>query len=203
MKIEFLTRSFLALNPGEELANVEACSLRVLHHAISFGELFLEMDLIFAFILDVFESCDAPVDKLLLGQHRLKDFLTIVEVNSMQVLCLDFLLGQDFDPVEAPQLGDVVENLAAVVLFVLDWVEAEVELRQQIQSLNELQLEHLGHTVQCQVQETQGAYLLEANKVCDVILAEIKLFEAAQIAQTGDPADLILGQMQLLQVQIV
>jgi len=58
----------------------------------------------------------------------------------MQVLGLSLLLGDDLDAIETAQLGDVEEDLAAVMLFVLDRVEAEVQLRQQVQPLDELQL---------------------------------------------------------------
>jgi len=52
----------------------------------------------------------------------------------------------------------------------LNGIETEVKLGQQVQSLNELQLQHLHNVVERQVKETQRFYVLEANQVTDVIL---------------------------------
>jgi hypothetical protein len=78
------------------------------------------------------------------------------------------------------------------VLFVLNGIETEVKLGQQVQSLNELQLQHLHNVVERQVKETQRFYVLEANQVTDVILWQIKLFQGAQVAQSCDSLDLVL-----------
>lgn len=42
----------------------------------------------------------------------------------------------------------MVEDLALVVLFVLDWVECEVNLREQFELLNVLELEHFRDLVE-------------------------------------------------------
>lgn len=36
-----------------------------------------------------------------------------------------------------------------------------------------------------------------------MVLAQVEFFEAAEIAETRDPTDLILGEMQLFKVQVV
>ena len=58
----------------------------------------------------------------------------------MEVLCLDFLFSLDFNAVQHSKLWDVIENLAPVVLLVLDWIEAEIELCEQAEALDVLKL---------------------------------------------------------------
>lgn len=65
----------------------------------------------------------------------------------MQVFGLYFFFGLDLNSIKHTQLGDVIENLAAIVLLVLYWVEAEVQLCEQIESLDILQLKHLNDIV--------------------------------------------------------
>lgn len=65
----------------------------------------------------------------------------------MQVFGLYFFFGLDLNSIKHTQLGDVIENLAAIMLLVLYWVEAEVQLCEQIESLDILQLKHLNDIV--------------------------------------------------------
>ena len=51
--------------------------------------------LVITFLLDVFEDINSSVYKVFLRKHHCENFLTIIEVNTMQILCLDFLLGHD------------------------------------------------------------------------------------------------------------
>ena len=66
----------------------------------------------------------------------------------MQVLCLDFLFSKDFDAIEHAQLRDVVEDLVAIVLLVLNWVERKVKLSQQGRPLDILKLQHLDDVIE-------------------------------------------------------
>lgn len=61
----------------------------------------------------------------------------------MQVFGLHLFFGLDLDSIKHAQLGDMIENLAAIVLLVLYRVEAKVKLCEQIESLDILQLDHL------------------------------------------------------------
>ena len=49
----------------------------------------------------------------------------------------------------------MVQHLVAVVLFVLDWVEREVQLSEKTKSFNELQLEHLDDVIERKVEEAE------------------------------------------------
>ena len=95
----------------------------------------------------------------------------------MQVLCLGFFFSNDIDSIEFAKLWDVIQNLAAIVLFVLNRVEAEVKLCQQAQSLNILQLQHLHDVVKRQVQETERVDVLQTSKEADVVFREVEVFE--------------------------
>ena len=80
-------------------------------------------------LFDVLIDVDASVDEILLRKHHGEDLLPVVDIGAMQVLRLDFLLCDDLNAIEHAQLRNVEEDLAAVVLFVLDGVEREVKLR--------------------------------------------------------------------------
>jgi len=73
----------------------------------------------------------------------------------MQIFCLDLLLCEYFASVKQLELWHVVEHLQAVVLLILDGVEAEVHFGQQQQVANELQLRNLLNQIQRNVQESQ------------------------------------------------
>ena len=105
-------------------------------------------DIVIALFLNIFVDGDASVDEILLGQHCLENLLAVVEVHTVQVLCLDFLFSKDFDAVEHAQLRDVVEHLVAIVLLVLNWVERKVKLSQQGQPLDILKLQHLDDVIE-------------------------------------------------------
>ena len=57
----------------------------------------------------------------------------------------------DLDAVEHAQLRDVIEDLAAIVLLVLNGIEAEIKLSQQIDSLDVLQLNNLHDIVKREI----------------------------------------------------
>ena len=69
----------------------------------------------------------------------------------MQVLGFDFLLGHDEVAVEQAQLWNVVQDLAPVVLFVLDRIEAEIELGKKFEPIDILQLIYLDDGVEGEV----------------------------------------------------
>ena len=56
----------------------------------------------------------------------------------MQVLCLDFLVRNDFCTVEHPELWNVEQYLRSIVLLILDRVVAEVKLGKERKKLNVL-----------------------------------------------------------------
>ena len=82
--------------------------------------------LILAFFFHVFVDGNASIDKGLLRKHCLENLFTIVFVDSMKVLGLDFFLSDDLNAIKTAQLRNVEENLAAVVLFVLNGIKTEV-----------------------------------------------------------------------------
>ena len=88
----------------------------------------------------------------------------------MEVFSLGLLLSDDFDAVQAAQLGDVVKHLAAVVLLVLNWVEREVELREEVELLDVLKLKNLHDVVEGKVQEAEGFDVMEPGEEADVVL---------------------------------
>ena len=57
----------------------------------------------------------------------------------------------DLDAVEHAQLRDVIEDLAAIVLLVLNGIETEIKLSQQIDSLDVLQLNNLHDIVKREI----------------------------------------------------
>ena len=50
----------------------------------------------------------------------------------------------------------MVEDLALVVLFVLDWVKCEVDLREQFELLNVLELENFSDLVEGKIEEAES-----------------------------------------------
>ena len=50
----------------------------------------------------------------------------------------------------------MVEDLALVVLFVLDWVKCEVNLREQFELLNVLELEYFSDLVEGKIEEAES-----------------------------------------------
>ena len=126
-------------------------------------------DLIFTLFLDVLIGSDPSVDETFLGQHGLEDFITIVQIKSVQIFRFDFLFSDDFDAIEHAQLRDVVEDLAPIVLLILDWIETKVKLCQQVESFNVLELADLHDIVQRKVQEPERLNLLQASQVLNMI----------------------------------
>ena len=157
----------------------------------------VDTDIVFALIFDVLIDRDAPIDEVLLGQHRLEDLLSVVQINTVEVLCLDFLFSLDFNSVEHSELGDVIENLAPVVLLVLDWIEAEVELCEEAEALDELQLQHLDDVVEGEVEEAKRFDVLKTSEVLNMVLREVQLFQEGQLAQAGHSSDLVVRQIEL------
>lgn len=82
---------------------------------------------VFAFDIDILIVCDTSINKVLLRQHGFKNSLTVSDINSMQVLSLDFLLSHDFCSIKSSQLGDVEESLEAIVLLILDRVVTQLQ----------------------------------------------------------------------------
>ena len=68
---------------------------------------------------DVINYVDSSIHELFLWEEAREYELSVVQVKSMEVLCLDFLLSEDCNPVEAPQLRDMEEHLKPVELAVL------------------------------------------------------------------------------------
>lgn len=88
------------------------------------------------FDFEIFDHLHASVHELLFWQQRREYGLAVVIVHSVQVLSLHLLLGHDVNAVKHSQLRDVEKNLDAIVLLVLDLVEAHVKLRQRLEVLN-------------------------------------------------------------------
>ena len=103
--------------------------------------------LVITFLLNVFEDINSSVYKVFLRKHRFENLLAIIEVNSMQVLSLDFLLRHDNITVEEAELGNMIKDLAPVMLLVLDRIEAKIELCEKFQSIDILQLIYLNDGV--------------------------------------------------------
>lgn len=68
---------------------------------------------------------------MLLREKRLENLLSIIQVDSMKVLGLYFLVGDDLRSVQSPQLWDVVEDLDSIVLLILERVIAAVKLSEE------------------------------------------------------------------------
>ena len=95
------------------------------------------------------------------------------------------------------------ENLTAIVLLVLHWVETEVELCKQVEMLDVLELRHLDNVVEGEVQKAQTLYVMKPRQVPNMVLGEVELLQVGQVAQTRDLTNLILGEVKVLQVQSV
>jgi hypothetical protein len=61
-----------------------------------------------------------------LWEKGLENLLSVVQVNSMEVLGLHFLVGDNLRSIQRPQLRNVVEDLESIVLLILKWVVAAV-----------------------------------------------------------------------------
>jgi len=108
------------------------------------------------FGVDVLQTGDTSVNEVLLRQHTFKDLASVIYIDAVQVFCLYLFLCQYFTSIEQLELGHVVEDLQAVVLLILDGVEAEVHFSQQQQVANELQLRNLLNQIQRDVKEAQS-----------------------------------------------
>ena len=91
----------------------------------------------------------------------------------------------------------MVQDLTAVVLLVLHWVVAEVELSQQVELLDVLELEDFGDVVESEIQEAKALDILKPSQVSNVVLREVEFLEIWQVAQARDLADLILCQVEV------
>ena len=129
----------------------------------------LSTDLIFRLLLDILIDSYSSVDECFLGQHHFEYFLTIVQINSMQVLSLGLFLSNNVDSIEHAKLGDVIEYLASVVFLVLHWIEAEVKLGEQTETLNILELKHLDDVVQSKVQEAKTINVMQSSEESNMI----------------------------------
>ena len=56
----------------------------------------------------------------------------------------------------------MVEELATVVLLVLDWVEGEIKLGKQVQLLNIPQLKYFNDIIEGEIEEAKRADILKA-----------------------------------------
>ena len=188
------------IDPIEKFPNVHSCHVlilrsdRLVHARLkSVIDSVICADLVFRFFLDILIDSYSAVDKALLRQHRLEDFVSVVQINAMQILSLDFFLSDDLDTIKHAKLGDMIKDLAAEVLLVLYWVKAEVQLSQQVQPLDILKLKYLHDIVKGEVEEAKGVNVLQAGEVLNVVLGEVELLEVGQVAETRDFADFILG----------
>ena len=66
----------------------------------------------------------------------------------MQILCLHLLFCQDLLSIQHSQLWNMEQRLSSIVLLVLNWIEAEVEVSEECQLLDELQLQNLLNLVE-------------------------------------------------------
>jgi len=95
----------------------------------------------------------------------------------------------------------VEQDLESVVLLVLDWVEAEVKLRQQRQLFDIFELQHFLDSVQGQIQEAEGLDHLEALQFSDLIFRQVKGAQNSQQLQACDFLDLVICKVELLEHQ--
>ena len=68
---------------------------------------------------DIIYYVDPAIHELFLWEKARENELSVVQVKSMEVLCLNLLLSEDSNPVEAPQLWNMKEHLKPVELAVL------------------------------------------------------------------------------------
>ena len=107
--------------------------------------------LVITFLLNVFEDINSSVYKVFLRKHRFENLLAIIEVNTMQVFSLDLLFRHDEITVEEAELGNMIQDLAPVMLLVLDRIEAKIELCEKFESIDILQLIYLDDGVKGKV----------------------------------------------------
>lgn len=148
----------------------------------------------------VFDHQHPSVDKFLFRQEGREDRVSVILIAPMQIFSLHFLLSHDVDAVQHAKLWNVVEHLEPIVLLVLNWAEAEVELRQQLQVLDVAQLENFLDLVEAQVEEAQFADVFEATQVPNVVSGEVQSAKEGKVSQSCDFGDLILRQVKLLKV---
>ena len=107
--------------------------------------------LVITFLLNVFEDINSSVYKVFLRKHRFENLLAIIEVNTMQVFSLDLLFRHDEITVEEAELWNMIQDLAPVMLLVLDRIEAKIKLGEKFQSIDILQLIYLDDGVKGKV----------------------------------------------------
>ena len=93
----------------------------------------------------------------------------------------------------------MVENLQAVVLLILDGVEAEVHFGEQQQVANELQLRNLLNQIQRNVKEPKSWHLLEAWEMNNAVFRQIKFAEGFQFFKAWNALDLVLTQVEIFE----
>ena len=94
----------------------------------------------------------------------------------MKVLSLYLLFSLDDLAVKLAELRNMEQDLLSIMFLVLDWIEAEVELCEEAEALDELQLQHLDDVVEGEVEEAKRFDVLKTSEVLDMVLREIKLF---------------------------
>lgn len=151
--------------------------------------------IIFTFYVQHLLRHDPSINKGFLGQKRLENGLPIMQINAVQILSFDFVLGQHLDAVEHAELGDVEEDLQLVGFAGLNRVEAHVQLGQQFEQTHVLQLTDFRDFVLRQVQEAQGVHVFEAAQERDLVLRQVQGAQRWKLLQAGDLGQLIVRQI--------
>lgn len=111
----------------------------------------LILNLILTLCSDFVEVCNSAVNEVLLRKDYFEDLLAVLEIDTVQVFGLGLLFSDDKNTIKRAQLWDVIKDLTAIMLLVLNWIEGEVKLCNEIQTLNKLQLQYFYDVVEGEV----------------------------------------------------
>jgi len=97
----------------------------------------------------------------------------------------------------------VEEHLNAVVLLILNWVEAHVKFGQQFKVLNVSELKNFLDFVQGQIKEPKVLNEFKTTQVGNVVPGKVKGAQEGQVSKTRDLGELVLCQVKLLEVDLL
>lgn len=120
----------------------------------------------------------------------------------MKVFSLYFLFTCDLDTIKHSQIGHMEKALNPIELAALHWVNAAINLCKKRQILNILQLNNFLDVVKANIQELETLDHLEAFKLCNSILGNVKSPKNWKCIQALDRSELIRTNEELLDPEV-
>jgi hypothetical protein len=157
----------------------------------------MALRLIFTLRIYFFDLIDSSVHELFFRKDLLEDSLSIIQVQSMKVLCFDLILGWNVYSVQRPELRDLEENLKSIILSILNVVIAEIKLCQLLQVLNVGQLNHSLNIVVAKEKELESFNRFKPRELLDLVLGEVQSSQQGQSIKTRNASDLVISKEEL------